>query len=299
MLTLNALTHCTLCPRMCGVNRLARQAGFCGAIGRDLRIARIAPHFWEEPCLSGKHGSGTVFFGGCNLRCVYCQNREISRACVGKYYSPEALAEEMLALAATGVHNINLVTPTHYAAQIAVAIDLAKRQGLSLPVVYNCGGYERVDTLRALEGLVDVWLPDYKYESDSLAQMYSNARQYPAFAMAAVTEMVRQAGTPVFDAHGMLTRGVLVRHLVLPGATRDAIALLTRLYRAFGDQVYFSIMRQYTPMPDTPFPELCDPLTETAYCRVVEAAAALGITNAFVQEGEAIGASFIPHFDTE
>lgn len=299
MLTLNELSSCTLCPRMCGVDRLAGQAGFCGAVGRDLRIARIAPHMWEEPCISGKNGSGTVFLGGCNLRCVYCQNRKISRACVGKYYSPEALAEALLALAETGVHNINFVTPTHYAAQIAVAVDLAKKQGLSLPIVYNCGGYERVDTLRALAGLVDVWLPDYKYESESLALQYSNAKRYPAFAMAAVTEMVRQAGAPVFDADGMLVRGVLVRHLVLPGATRDAIALLTRLYQAFGDKIYFSIMRQYTPMPDTPFPELSDPLTETAYDRVVSTAAALGITQAFVQEGEAIGASFIPHFETE
>ncbi len=297
MLTLNELAACNLCPRACGVNRLAGQAGFCGALGREVRVARIAPHMWEEPCISGTRGSGTIFFGGCNLRCVFCQNHVISRIPRGKLYSPEALADAMLTLAASGVHNLNLVTPTHYAAQVAVALERAKRAGLSVPVVYNCGGYERVETLRALDGLVDVWLPDFKYNSKMLAADYANAPDYPAFAMAAVTEMVRQTGEPLFDADGMMVRGVLVRHLVLPGATRDAIAILTRLYQAFGDRIWFSIMRQFTPMQGTKFPELTEPLTEVAYEKVLAAAERLGITHAFVQEGAAVGASFIPHFD--
>lgn len=296
---LDVLSACQLCPRICGVNRLAGEAGVCGAVGTDLLVARIAPHQWEEPCLSGTRGSGTVFFGGCNLRCVYCQNHTISRTPRGKRYTMDALADAMLALADTGVHNINLVTPTHYAAHLAEVLSRAKARGLSVPVVYNCGGYECVETLRMLEGLVDVWLPDCKYSSAALAARYSAAPDYPNVAFAAISEMVRQTGAAQFDADGLLTRGVLVRHLVLPGATRDAIAVLRRLYAAFGDTVWFSIMRQYTPMPNVPFDELTLPLTETAYDKVVSAAVAMGIRNAFLQEGESIGASFVPAFDTE
>jgi putative pyruvate formate lyase activating enzyme len=214
---------CNLCPRQCGVNRNT-ETGFCGC-GSEIKVARAALHFWEEPCVSGRGGSGTVFFSGCNLGCVYCQNDEISRGGAGKEVSPERLAEIFLKLQAQGAHNINLVTATPHLPGICRALDIAK-PALHIPVVYNCGGYERAETIRALSGYVDVYLPDIKYFSGELSKRYSGAADYFSVASKAVKEMVSQAGALEYDTEGMLRRGVLIRHLVLPGARKDSMAIL-------------------------------------------------------------------------
>ena len=264
-----------------------------------LRVARAALHEWEEPCISGKRGSGAIFFSGCVLRCVFCQNRQISAEGCGKTITPGTLAEIMLSLQKQGAHNINLVTPTHFTEGIRSALILAKERGLGLPVVYNCGGYEEVRTLRTLEGLVDVWLPDFKYLSAELSSRYSRKADYPERAKAAISEMVRQAGTCRYDEDGLMTTGVLVRHLVLPGHTKEAKAVLRFLFDEYGNRIAYSILSQYTPMPYVAAhaPELNRRLTKREYERVVAYAMALGIENGYLQEGEAAKESFIPAFD--
>ena len=214
------MSGCTLCPRMCEADRENGKTGFCGETG-EIRAARAALHMWEEPCISGKEGSGTVFFTGCTLRCVFCQNHEIAGSKVGKVISEERLAEIFLELQGKGANNINLVTPTHFVPQIIRALQSAKKQGMYLPVVYNTGGYERVETLKMLDGLVDIYLPDFKYLNTDHAKKYSMAEDYPEVAKAALAEMVRQAGKPVFDERGMMKRGVIVRHLLLPGCLAE------------------------------------------------------------------------------
>lgn len=289
------MEKCTICPRNCNIDR-DKQAGVC-SVGNTLRIGRIAPHMWEEPCISGQKGSGTVFFAGCNLKCVYCQNEKLSRARAGREYSVEDLADEMLKLQEMGVHNINLVTPTHYIPQIVQVLRLAKERGLSLPIVYNTSGYEKVESLRCLEGLVDVYMPDLKYLSSDLAEKYSKAKDYPQVVTEAIKEMYRQAGTPEFDDEGMLKRGVLIRHLVLPGYTEESKAVIKYIYETYQDNVYISIMNQYTPYGDLEnFPELQRPLTEEEYEEVVDYAIELGVENGFIQEGETDSESFIPEF---
>lgn len=283
---------CGLCPRLCGADRDAGQTGVCGADNR-IRIARIAPHYWEEPCISGKNGSGAIFFSGCQLRCVFCQNAAISRRTVGKTYSCEQLADDMISLEQTGVHNINLVTPTHYVPQIIAALDIARPR---VPVVYNTSGYELADTLRMLGGRVSVFLPDYKYHSQQLAKRYSNAEDYPQVAISAIAEMVKIAGAPQFDKDGMIKRGVIVRHLVLPGCADDSMRALRELHTRFGSDIMISIMNQYTPMPGAPA-ELSRSVTDDEYELVLDYADHLGITFGYRQEGGTVGESFIPDFD--
>ncbi|MGI6031704.1 MAG: radical SAM protein [Eubacteriales bacterium] len=289
------MTLCELCPRRCRVDR-SRTKGRCG-VGEELRVARAALHAWEEPCLSGERGSGTIFFAGCPLGCVYCQNRKISRGEAGSVLTVRQLAEEMLRLQAQGAHNINLVTPTHYVPGIIGALEEARRLGMTLPVVYNTSGYERVETLRRLEGLVDIWLPDCKYASGELARRYSGAEDYPQVAMAALEEMVRQQPRPVFDEEGMMTKGVIVRLLLLPGCLEDAKEVVRRVVELCGDRVYLSLMNQYTPMPGLEkWPELQRKVTGEEYEQLVDFALELGVTQGFIQEGETAQESFIPDF---
>lgn len=297
---LELLKECRLCPRECGVNRLAGQKGRCGAVGEKVKVARAALHYWEEPCISGSRGSGAVFFSYCPLGCVYCQNREISRGDAGKEIPVSRLAEIFLELQGKQAHNINLVTPTHYVPQIVLALREAKEKGLSIPVVFNCGGYEKPETLKLLEGLVDVWLPDFKYVSTEHAAKYSGAADYLENAKAALSEMVRQAGKPVFDIHGIMTRGVIVRHLVLPGMSKESKKILRYLHRTYGDRIYLSIMSQFTPLENVKdYPEIDRTVTETEYENLLDFAVNIGIENAYIQEGGTADESFIPPFDCE
>lgn len=299
----NLLSSCQLCPRNCKVNRLAGQIGYCGE-SAELLAARAALHFWEEPCISGKQGSGAVFFSGCSLRCVYCQNREIAIGKQGQSISLQRLADIFLELQGKGAHNINLVTPTHYIPQIADALRQAKKQGLTLPIVYNCGGYEEVSSLRLLDGLIDIYLPDFKYHSPELARRFSNAPDYFEKASLAVQEMYRQVGEPVFDpVSGLMQKGMIVRHLLLPGQTANSKRVLRYLYNTFGDQIYISIMNQYTPMPHLKsMPEYRDidrKVSDEEYRKILQFAEIIGIQNGFVQEGETASESFIPPFTGE
>ncbi|HIS76881.1 MAG TPA: radical SAM protein [Candidatus Merdivicinus excrementipullorum] len=294
------LKECRLCPRECGVNRLEGQRGRCGAVGETVKVARAALHYWEEPCISGSRGSGAVFFSYCPLGCVYCQNREISRGDAGKEIAVSRLAEIFLELQGKQAHNINLVTPTHYVPQIILALREAKEKGLSIPVVFNCGGYEKPETLKLLEGLVDVWLPDFKYVSTEHAAKYSGAADYLENAKAALSEMVRQAGKPVFDIHGIMTRGVIVRHLVLPGMSKESKKILRYLHRTYGDRIYLSIMSQFTPLENVrDYPEIDRTVTESEYENLLDFAVNIGIENAYIQEGGTADESFIPPFDCE
>ena len=291
---------CRLCPRQCGAKREEGQTGACGVSGPGILAARAALHKWEEPCISGKTGSGTVFFSGCPLRCVYCQNYRISGAEAGKRISRERLARIFLELQEKGAANINLVTPTHYTPQIILAVKEARGLGLSVPIVYNCGGYEKVETLRTLEGIVDVYLTDFKYMEEDAAARYSHAPDYPQTAKAALAEMVRQRGRACFDSEGMMTRGVIVRHLLLPGHLKNAKAVVKYVYETYGDQVYLSLMNQYTPLPQVKdWPELDRRVTKREYDRLVDYAVSLGVENGFIQEGDTAKESFIPEFDYE
>ena len=294
------LGSCHLCPRECGANRLAGERGFCGLAGSGVRVARAALHFWEEPCISGENGSGTVFFAGCTLRCIFCQNQAISRGEAGVEIPVERLTEIFLELEQKGAANINLVTPTHYLPQIVTALDRAREAGLSLPVVYNTSGYERPEMLRLLEGRVDIYLPDAKYASEELAGSFSHAADYPRVLLPALDEMVRQTGTPAFDENGMMRKGTIIRHLALPGQGADSRKLLRLLYERYGEQVYFSIMSQYTP-PSAPLPveSLNRKLSRREYDRLLDYAISLGMEQAFIQEGGAASESFIPPFDLE
>ncbi len=266
-----------------------------------MKIARAALHFWEEPPISGQNGSGTVFFSGCNLGCVYCQNRQISRRNVGKTVSPSELAEVFADLEEQGAHNINLVTPTHYAPSVIEAVDCYRKAGGGLPVVYNTGGYERAETVRALCGTVDIYLTDLKYAESASAEKYSAAPDYPTVARRALEEMVQAVGTPTFDEGGLLRRGVIVRLLVLPSIEHEAMMNLKYLRETFGDGVIVSLMNQYTPVGEDLPKELQKPLPAAAYQTVVDYARSLGFKTAYIQEGETAKESFIPPFceDTE
>lgn len=293
---------CTLCPRECKVNRNAGKKGFCGA-DSSLYVARAALHMWEEPCVSGETGSGAVFFSGCNLHCVYCQNHDISHGNAGKEISVDRLVDIFFELKAQGANNINLVTGTHYLPQIVSAIKAARQKGFKLPFVYNCSGYESVEALKLLSGCIDIYLPDYKYASGETALLFSHAKDYPETAFKALEQMYSQCGAPVFDtATGLMKRGMIVRVLVLPNHHREAIDIISRLYKTFGDYIFISIMRQYTPIP-TQLPEgdayscLKRRLTSYEYDSVVNAALDLGIKNAFVQGKGVESESFIPPFD--
>lgn len=287
---------CTLCPRNCQVNRVSYQTGFCG-MPAGIQVARASLHMWEEPCISGTNGSGTVFFTGCNLKCVFCQNHVIAIGQKGKEVSAEQLAELFLMLQIKGAHNINLVTPSHYVPGIVEALKLAKNQGLSIPIVYNTGGYDSVETLSMLNGLVDVYLPDFKYVSGELSKRYSHAADYFNVAGLGLAEMFRQVGVPVFDGD-MLVKGIIVRHLLLPGCVEDSKAVIRYLHETYGDRVFISIMNQYTPLPHVAaFPELARKVTPEEYDEVVDYAINLGVENGFIQEGDTAEESFIPAFD--
>ena len=296
----NLMSDCTLCPRRCHANRLAGQAGFCGQTA-ELTAARAALHYWEEPCISGDTGSGAVFFSGCNLQCVFCQNHNIAIGKSGKIISLERLTEIFLELQAKGAANINLVTGTHFIPQIALALSSAKTQGLTIPVVYNTGSYEETDSLRLLEGLVDIYLPDLKYISPELSAKYSHAADYFRKASAAIAEMYRQTGKPVIDPiTGLLRRGVIVRHMLLPGETKDSKKVLRYLHDTYENDIYVSIMNQYTPLEYVAqMPVLNRKVTKEEYNRVLVFAERLGIEQGFYQEGETASESFIPEFDGE
>lgn len=296
---LNDLEHCMLCPRVCRVNRKLGQKGYCRE-SAELMIGRAALHYWEEPCISGTKGSGAVFFSGCNMGCVFCQNYNLSRAKEGKAVTVRRLAEIFLELEAQGAHNINLVTPTHYVVAIIEALELAKARGLTRPIIYNCSGYERVETLEMLDGLVDIYLPDCKYYSEELAKKYSHAPLYFEVASKAIEEMVRQVGSPKFDEQGIMKKGVIVRHLMLPGKLMDSKAIVKYLYTQYKNTIYMSLMNQYTPLPNViGYPELNRKVLKKSYERLIQYALELGVENAFIQEGETATESFIPIFNGE
>ena len=342
---------CNICPRNCGINRNVKK-GFCGSDSR-IMITRAAPHMWEEPCISGKNGSGAVFFSGCNLHCVYCQNKAISDGGVGKEVSIERLAQIFLELQAKNVYNINLVTPTHYALAIKEAVKLARNYHLQIPIVYNCGGYESVETIKALEDTVDIWMPDFKYMSAETAKKYSNCPDYFERATEALDEMVRQirfkGGTRFInqnfsleenksryeelqtpyaekfvvrsipdqdkadvrpsdevsdsDSFNIMTQGIIVRHMMLPGHIGESKRILRFLHERYGNDIYISIMSQYTPMPQIlesdRFPELKTKVDRGEYNRLVDFALKIGIENAFIQEVDVASESFIPSFNCE
>lgn len=295
------MSNCNLCPRQCGADRENGKSGICGVSGKNILAARAALHFWEEPCISGERGSGTVFFSGCPLRCVYCQNYQIAGTEVGMEISEERLKEIFLELQEKGAHNINLVTPTHYTPEIIRAIRKAKEQGLRLPIVYNCSGYEKVETLKMLKGIVNVYLTDFKYMERETAVRYSKAPDYPEIARAALKEMMNQTGEAKFDENGIMQSGVIVRHLLLPGHVRNARAVVKYVYETYGDQLYLSLMNQYTPLPQVKkeFPELDRRVTEREYQRLISYALEIGVENAFIQDGNTAKESFIPMFDYE
>ena len=293
------MKKCSLCPRNCGVNRLDGQKGFCG-VDAEILVARAALHMWEEPCISGKEGSGAVFFSGCSLGCGFCQNNKISRGQTGKKITVEYLAELFFQLQGQGANNINLVTAGHFLPQVALALENARAHGLKIPVVYNSSGYEKADTLKILEGLVDIYLPDFKYMDSELAGKYSHAPDYPQIAKDALKEMVQQVGTPGFDERGMMKKGVIVRHLLLPGHVKNSREVLKYLYETYGDRIYISIMNQYTPMPAMKDdPKLSRKVTDREYERLLDYALSLGLNNGFIQEGETAKESFIPEFNEE
>lgn len=276
----------------------------------ELYAARAALHMWEEPCISGENGSGAVFFTGCTLRCAFCQNREIAAGRAGEKIDTGRLADIFLRLQEQKANNINLVTPTHYVLPVIAAVKQARNNGLTIPIVYNTSCYERVETLKNLEGIVDVYLPDMKYEDSTYSARYSNAPDYAAVAKRALAEMVRQHPVPVFAEketakalgveEGIITSGVIVRHLLLPGLLKDTKAVIKYLYETYGDKIYISIMNQYTPLPFIrEIPELNRKVTQREYEKAVDYAIDLGVVNGFIQEGDTAKESFIPDFGAD
>lgn len=289
------LKNCNLCPRKCGVNRYLEK-GFCGATNR-IKLAYYSLHMWEEPIISGDNGSGTIFFSNCNLRCLYCQNKKISIDGYGKYISNKRLGEIMLELQSKGAHNINLVTPTHYVPNIISVLRKIKGKELKIPVVYNTSSYECVGTIIACRNLVDIYLADLRYFDDSLGEKYSLCSNYFENATMAIDEMYRQVGKCEFDNNGLLKSGLVVRVLILPGHADDSKKIIEYLYKTYGDDIFISIMNQYTPINKCKYSNLNRKVTDKEYDEVVNYALDLGVTNAFVQEGEAASESFIPQFN--
>ena len=299
MKIMNKYQNCLLCPRKCGINRSTGQTGVCG-VSAEIRVARAALHYWEEPCISGEKGSGAVFFSGCSLHCVFCQNREISDGKAGKVISKERLSDIFIELAGKGANNINLVTPGQYIPDIVWAVSDARRRGMKLPIVYNTSGYENVTELKLLEGIVDVYLPDFKYMDSALSAKYSRAKDYPSVAKQALSEMVRQQPKVVIDdATGLIQKGVIVRQLLLPGHVNDAKAILKYLHDTYQNSIYISMMSQFTPIALKAYPEINRTVTRREYERLIDYAIKIGITNAFIQEGDVAKDSFIPAFDCE
>lgn len=289
---------CQLCPRNCKVNRNLT-AGYCGCFS-TIRAARAALHFWEEPCISGTRGSGAIFFSGCTLKCCFCQNHTISRGGVGKELSSQQLGEIFLSLQEQGAHNLNLVTATQFLPQILPALDAVKNR-LTIPVVYNSSGYEKPETIALLKDYVDIWLPDLKYYDSDRSLRYSKARDYFTFASRAIQTMVQQCPAPVFDKEGMLQRGVLIRHMVLPGCKEDSFKLLTWLKESLPKNSFLlSLLSQYTPSyKSSDYPEINRRVTTYEYRKVVDKAIALGLTNGFMQERTSAKSSYTPSFHLE
>lgn len=287
-------TGCRLCPRRCGAMRSHNETGMCGCGGKPV-VAAAVLHMWEEPCISGENGSGTVFFGGCGLRCRFCQNSEISRRATGKTMYANGLRSVFFDLIDKGAHNINLVTPTHFAPDVADALE----GFLPVPVIYNCGGYESVETLRMLEGKIQIYMPDMKYSLIGPAKKYSRAGDYPEIAKAAITEMYRQTGKYSVDENGMLKSGVLIRHLVLPGNLENTFGVIDWVSENFAaGEVLFSLMSQYTPVNhDTEYPELNRRLTREEYEAAQDYLFKSGIEDGFVQEPSSAEKEYIPDFD--
>ncbi len=287
-------SDCTLCARQCHIDRTRGELGYC-AQSDKMRIARAAPHYFEEPIISGEHGSGTIFFVGCSLGCIYCQNYKISKGQIqGREVSTEELSRIMLELQNSGVHNINLVTPTHFAPGIVESIDKARADGLKIPIVYNTGSYDSQETLRSLCGRVNIYLADMKYYKEKTAKELSDAGDYPEVAKAALYEMVRQQPKPVIES-GLMKKGVIVRLLLLPMKLAECKLSLNYLYEAYGDSVYISLMSQYTPIEGMPSP-LNRAVTRQEYSELVSYAEKLGVVNAFTQEHSSVGSSFTPDF---
>jgi len=299
MINHELLDDCTLCPRNCHVNRNQGKIGYC-RMTSELVVARAALHMWEEPCISGEKGSGAVFFSGCAMGCVFCQNHEIAKGLRGTSITIERLSEIFLELQEKGANNINLVTPSHYVLQIIEALDIAKSHGLDIPIVYNSSGYEKKETIRLLEGYVDIYLPDFKYMNDEIASRYSHCQDYSTYAKATIEEMVRQTGKPEFYSDGIMKKGTIVRHLSLPGYLEDSKDILDYLHENFKNDVYISIMNQYTPLITVEkYPEINRKVTKHEYDELISYALMMGIKNAYTQEDETQEESFIPDFDGE
>lgn len=284
---------CNLCPRECSVNRNNKELGYCRALNK-LKIGGYHLHMWEEPIISGKNGSGTIFFSYCNLRCIYCQNYDISIYDNGKEITIDRFANICLELQDMGAENINLVTPSHYIPLIREGLMMAKDKGLNIPIVYNTSGYEKVDSLRLLDGLIDIYLPDFKYYDDNLGK-YSNVNNYFEIADKAIQEMYRQVGSPIIKK-GIMRRGIIVRHLVLPHHSDDSKKVVKYLHDKYGENIYLSIMNQYTPVRRCKYLELNDRVSEKEYDNVIDYAYDIGIRKCFVQDSESQSESFIPVF---
>ena len=288
---------CGLCPRECGVDR-SKSVGVCTMTDKPA-LARAALHFWEEPCISGERGSGTVFFSGCAMRCVYCQNRNIATGEVAKEVSAKRLTEIYFELKEKGAHNVNLVTAAHFLPHVVESITDAKKQGIDIPFVYNSSGYEKVESIKRLDGLIDIYLPDYKYALSKDAEKYSSAPDYPDVALKAIDEMLRQQPEAIIEK-GIMKKGVIIRHMMLPAKIIESKMAVKRLHDRYGDKVYYSLMSQYTPLPHvSDYPELTRAVTPAEYDSLIDYAVELGIEKAFTQTGESVGESFIPAFDFE
>ena len=292
---MNILRSCKLCPRKCNVDRY-NNVGYCGA-GSKIKVALVSLHMYEEPFISGENGSGTIFFSNCNLGCIFCQNKKI-RDGYGKEITIKRFSEILLEQQERNAHNINLVTPTHYLPLIKKGIIMAKNKGLTIPIVYNSSSYECVDTIKMVNNLVDIYLADLKYYDDKYALKYSLAKNYFKYATMAISEMYKQVGSPIIE-NGLLKKGVVVRVLVLPGNGADAKKIIKYLYDTYNDNIYISIMKQYTPTEKYIYNELNNKLGEEEYNEVVNYACDLGIINAFIQEGECQNESFIPNFNLD
>lgn len=296
---LQKLKNCSLCIRNCGVDRLSGSLGFCKA-GHEVKVARATLHHWEEPCVSGEEGSGTVFFSHCNLSCVFCQNHEISQEHKGKVISIERLSDIFLELQKKNANNINLVTPTHYVPQIVEALRIAKAKGLSIPILYNTNGYDSLETIKSLKGLIDVYLPDYKYFDEKYALKYSKAPGYVDNIVAILKEMLNQVGTPSFDEGGIIKKGVIIRHMMLPGLLFDSKKVIDRIQQEFGNSVYLSLMNQYTPMHNAKdYAEINKPLNPKHYAAMIDYALSIGVENGFIQDEGTNNTSFVPSFQNE
>lgn len=290
---------CNQCPRECGIDR-KNNYGFCG-VPDEIKVAKAFPHMWEEPCISGEIGSGAIFFSGCNLKCIYCQNFDISQKNFGKIITMQRLQEIIIELINNGVHNINLVNPSHYTVAIRQAlVDLKRKNKLTVPVVFNTNGYDTIDTLKTVEGLVSVYLPDMKYSSEKTAFKYSRAADYPEVSRKAVVEMYNQVGSPVLDAAGIIQKGLVIRHLILPGHITESINVLNWISDNLPKSVYVSLMSQYTPYyAAEEYPEINRPITRHEYEKVVNHLYKLGLESGYIQERQSADVQYIPDFNLE